>query len=72
MPIETRDVLAGAYLHGRRSGSMLRHAVEVDARGEVVRVLCGRVAIDHLADQFASDPKADPTCPRCQSALKKR
>jgi len=70
--IETRAVLADAYPRGRRPPSLLTHAVEVTPEGDVARVLCGRVTVDHLADSCASDPAADPTCPRCRRALRTR
>jgi hypothetical protein len=68
--IETREVLAGAYMS--RSASMLSHAVEVDADGIELRVLCDRVELDNLADRFASDPYAAPTCKTCQRRLAAR
>ena len=61
--IETREVLADAYYrHGTR---MLKHAVEVDSMGQVMRVLCERVSRYNLADRYASDPHAAPTCETC-------
>ncbi len=59
---ETRAVLADAY---QNRGPMLTHAVRLDADGNEVDALCGRVQVDSLADRFASDPHAPPTCPRC-------
>lgn len=44
---------------------MLSHAVEIDADGEPVRVLCHRVRLDSLADHFAQDTTQAPTCPYC-------
>ena len=79
MTIETREVLADAYLgpNKRRRNSngeesrMLSHACEIDARGEVLRVLCGRVSRLSMADRFASDASAVPTCEHCQSRLRR-
>lgn len=66
--IETREVLAGAYTgHPAR---MLRHAVVVDAAGIAVAVLCKRVELENLADRYASDPTAEPTCPDCLRAIR--
>lgn len=67
--IETREVLAGAYL-ARRPRMMHSHAVEV-IDGAIVRVLCRRVALDSLADRHASDPAAPPSCRACQRAAAK-
>jgi hypothetical protein len=70
---ESREVLASAY--GRRltykgaKKSMLRHAVEVDANHDAIRVLCNRVTFDNLADRGAGDPTRPPTCPACMRAL---
>lgn len=79
MKIETREVLADAYLGPNkrsRNGNgqysrMLSHACEIGARGEVVRVLCGRVSRLSMADRFASDVSAAPTCEHCQSKLRR-
>lgn len=62
--IETWDVLAGAYLgKSPRLDSCLTHAVEVDANGDPVRVLCGRVKLENLCQQI---PEGDPiTCKTC-------
>lgn len=71
--IETREVLAGAYLGPNKGrGRMLSHAVVVNGDRYAVDVLCRRVALDSLADRNASDPTATPTCERCIRALKKR
>lgn len=66
--IETREVLAGAYARPPRV--MHSHAVEVDAEGMAIRVLCHRVDVINLADRHASDPKATPTCRVCQRKLR--
>lgn len=72
--IETREVLGDAYLGpNKRSGRMLSHACEVDApKGEVITVLCGRVSPLSMADYYAGDATATPTCERCQRALRRR
>lgn len=78
MRIVTAGVLAGAYRGGEgrpRSGAaMLTHAVELDEQGRPARVLCGRVEIDHLADDLAGTPRElePPSCPRCLAKWKKR
>lgn len=70
MKIETREVLAGAYVgHAKR---MLSHAVVVDDAGRDIQVLCARVELDNLADCYASDPAAEPTCQICRRKLAKR
>ncbi len=64
---KTLEVLAGAY-KGRRTSLkvMLTHTVEyLDDRE--VRVLCGRVELDSLADEFSGNTKAVPTCKVCLS-----
>ncbi len=60
---ETRGVLAGAY---KSTKSLLTHSVEVDQNGNDIRVYCGRVELDHVADGFGGDTTEAPTCPRCQ------
>lgn len=77
MRFETREVLAGAYRGSRRSLVATRtHDVELDDAGREVRVSCGRVQLDHLADRFAvwdeSELTAAPTCPRCFKIWEKR
>lgn len=66
--IETREVLAAAYL-GPNKRRMLSHAVKVDFYGGEF-VLCGSVMTSSLADANAGDPTAPPTCPKCQSRLR--
>lgn len=61
---ETRAVLGAAYLPG--SGRRHTHTVEVDLLGSEIRVLCGRVILANVADTYADDPKAPPTCPQCR------
>jgi hypothetical protein len=64
MLVQTRTVLAGAYLK-RYPHTTLSHAVEVDSAGNELRVLCGRVALDSLADPYANDTNEKPTCATC-------
>lgn len=80
--IESREVLAAAYTgpnkHGRRDEGahghrrMLRHAVLVEELGEDgtrETLLCDRVSPHSLADEFAGDKTAPPTCPACIRAV---
>lgn len=67
--LETRAVLAGAYLTVK---TVLTHAVEVTTSGDDVRVLCGRVRLESLADPNAGDVTAAPTCALCAKRLVKR
>ncbi len=69
--IETRAILAHAYPSGHR-GPFLTHAVHVDGGGNPRRILCGGPMIENLADRFATDPIAPPTCKRCAKALTAR
>jgi hypothetical protein len=67
---ETRAVLAGAYraTRGHSPGpdrTTRTHLVGIDAAGNDVRVKCRGVKIDSLADTYAGDVNAAPTCPRC-------
>lgn len=74
MTVETRGVLAGAYLRGDDRRVFLTHAVEVEPvtsefgdYTSPVRVLCGRVKPDNICDASA-DPAGitkAPTCPTC-------
>lgn len=72
--IETRSVLAGAYEGGARRkhappGKCLTHSIEVDEAGRDVRVLCGRVRLDSIADAGADEPEeraSRPTCEPCE------
>ena len=61
---ETRSVLAGAYRGGK--SVPLTHLVDVEADapdGFEWKVVCGRAV--HVADSFAGDRTARPSCPRC-------
>jgi hypothetical protein len=57
--LETRAVLAGAYRGG--IASTLTHSYDVDAD----RTLCNRVKAESIADTYADDIDAAPTCPAC-------
>lgn len=59
---ETREVLAAAYTSS--NSTHLSHSVEL-RDGKVYRVLCKRVSEFSLADPFASDVSAKPTCRQC-------
>ena len=71
---ETRDVLAGAYEGGARKKhfgekAWLSHTVEFDDDGKDVRVLCGRVKLENMADAGASTAEelaSRPTCKHCE------
>lgn len=77
--IEIREVLAAAYL-GPNKGPwtghrMLTHAVEVDEEGRELRVLCGRVLLESLADAGSLSPgerHGVPTCPQCAAKVRRR
>lgn len=71
MKIETREVLADAYLGGSRR-TMLSHAVEVDEAGKEIRVLCDRVKLDSLADHYAQDTTRLPTCGACRRLVQRK
>lgn len=62
---ETREVLAGAYA-SKNPKSLLTHAVEVDQDGRELRVACGRVELDNIADHYSGDVTRQPTCSRCR------
>ena len=67
MRVETREVLAGAYVTRRIRRTMLSHSVEVDDHGVERRVLC-RVRLDSIADAGGLDVggrQTRPTCPVC-------
>ncbi len=57
-------MLAGAYA-SRNPKSLLTHSVEVDAQDNELRVYCGRVALENVADHRGGDPSKRPTCQRC-------
>jgi hypothetical protein len=65
--IETREVLASAYLSGRRSHTYLTHSVVADDRGNEIRVLCNRVNLMRVADHLSNPAGLNepPTCKMC-------
>lgn len=63
MRYQTRAVLAGAYLKGHRA-SLLTHSVDTE-NGDAP--LCSRVKADSIADEFADDVNAEPTCITCRA-----
>lgn len=67
MTLETRELLADTRGYSRHMAArtMLSHAVEIDDEGREVRVLCGRVKLENLADPCAGDANARPTCGVC-------
>lgn len=71
MKIETREVLAVAYVQGATNRPMLTHAVLVDKHGNDVDVMCRRVKFENLAGRFACDPNDPVTCKACVVAVKK-
>lgn len=61
---ETRAALAAS----RRSRSAeLTHTAEIGDEGWPVRVLCNRIELDNLADEYACNVNARPTCKVCAS-----
>jgi hypothetical protein len=50
---------------------MLTHACDISADGTLMRVLCGRVSELSIADEYADDIHAEPTCKPCRAKLKK-
>lgn len=58
----TVGVLAGAY---KAAKTLLTHTMKVDAEGRSEEVLCDRVDLDNLADEYSGDADARPTCPVC-------
>lgn len=70
--LETRGVLAGAYLASDDRRVYLTHTIRIPAaaerRADVVP-LCGKVKPDNIADEYSQDPGEDaapPTCPVCR------
>lgn len=59
METKTHAVLAGAY---RGKGAALLTHSSTDG-GETA--LCRSIKAGHLADEYADDSTAAPTCPRC-------
>lgn len=54
----------GAYAKGL-DGKALYHCVEVDADEQPVRVLCGRVKVEHVLDDVTQYDKHDVSCKTC-------
>jgi hypothetical protein len=69
--IVAAGVLAGCYpkSHKWSEDRCLVHAVEVDAEGDLVRVLCGGVKLSSISDDSTQFDVAPVSCPKC---LKKR
>ena len=69
MNVEWRSLLAASY-KGRRASleRLLSHAVEVDEHGYVLRVLCGRVPVDHVADAYAGTQGTE-RCNKCNACV---
>ena len=68
MKIETRSVLAGAYRgKSAKLAATLTHAVYVDPNDDTLPPvpLCRGVDPDNIADPYASQVAATPTCPKC-------
>lgn len=67
-----RSVLAGVYRGSSvGSGRAIRtHMVGLDAQGSEVIVACGRVPVDHLADEY-SLTEEEQLAPTCKACLKK-
>jgi len=68
--IQTRAVLAGAYRNADPR-SFLTHAAVCNEHGYAIRTLCERVLVENLADEYADDPTAPPTCKKCLHRLTK-
>lgn len=66
MIIETREVLAGAYLRIDDRRRFLSHAVEI-VDGIPARVFCGRVNPENICDASAAPDSIHnvPTCATC-------
>lgn len=72
MKIESREVLEVTLpRHRFRRHEWLRHAVEVDERGDAIRVLCDRVELDNLAHDCTENRNDPPTCRICLRKLNK-
>ena len=65
--IETRSVLAGAYIDLFERLRFLTHSVELNEHGIEIKVLGGRcVKLEHIADNNdGTDLNKKPTCLRC-------
>lgn len=60
---ETRAVLSSRYLVEQTT--QRTHTVSIDREGWET-VLCSRVKVESLADRYAGDVNAAPTCPSCR------
>jgi hypothetical protein len=69
--LETREVLADAYLGPNKGRTMLSHSCEIGASGVLIRVLCDRVSPLSIAARHAQDTTLEPTCKTCRSKKKK-
>jgi hypothetical protein len=69
--IQTRAVMAAAYKN-KKLDSCLTHSVVLDEEGNDLKVLCGKVKIDNLADMYSEDHTAAPTCKICAAKLAKQ
>lgn len=62
----TFPVAAAAYPRaGKIDFSTLTHVVEVDPDGKLVRVLCRRVKLASILDDYEMATDGAPTCPDC-------
>lgn len=61
--LETRAVLAAAYLPGQTGHRLTHSLVLVDDVPD--HTLCRRITVENLADRFATDVTAAPSCGRC-------
>lgn len=59
MRYETRAVLAGAYKNNKQA--CLTHILDTETNS----VFCARTKPENLADPYATDIKAAPTCKMC-------
>lgn len=59
--VTTRSVLADAYPKQRRHKTFLTHAF----RERSSTTLCGRIPAENLADEYAADATARPSCHAC-------
>jgi len=56
---------------GRKTG-YLTHAVEIDERGAILRVLCGRVKLGHVLEDGALYDVHPVDCPTCARRMKQQ
>lgn len=60
--------VAGAVQAGGGKVAHLWHAIEIDERGNVLRVLCSRVKAEHILDDAFLYDTQSITCPTCLRA----